>query len=354
MKVLVTGGCGFIGSAVIRYGIRHTDHEFINIDKLTYAATPEALEDTAHDKRYQFERIDICDSEKLKTVFDQYRPDAVIHLAAETHVDRSIDGPAEFVKTNILGTFNLLQVTRGYLDKLSDARRAKFRLLHVSTDEVFGSLGLEAPAFTERSPYRPNSPYSASKAAADHLVSAWGATFGLPVMTSNCSNNYGPWQFPEKLIPLMILRAQRGESLPVYGSGENIRDWLHVDDHAAAIWKIIETGCVGENYLVGGRAEYRNIDIVKLICEVMDERFPAAAPHARLIRFVTDRPGHDQRYAIDASKLRKEIGWTPLRDFRSGLAGTIDWYLKNESWLQTIRQRIYAGHRLGVVERLAS
>lgn len=354
MKALVTGGCGFIGSAVIRYGIRNTEHQIINVDKLTYAATPEALEETSSNARYSFERADICETDNLRVIFDEHRPDIVIHLAAETHVDRSIDGPAEFVRTNIFGTFSLLQAARFYFETLSGAERENFRLLHVSTDEVFGSLALGDASFTEASSYRPNSPYSASKAGADHFVSAWGHTFGLPVITSNCSNNYGPWQFPEKLIPLMILRARLGETLPVYGKGENIRDWLHVDDHAAAIWEVIKHGQVGERYLIGGNAEHRNIDVVMWICEAMDERFPNAAPHARLIQSVQDRAGHDLRYAIDSSKLQNEIGWSPSHDFRSGLVETVDWYLQNESWWRTIRKRTYAGQRLGIVKRMAS
>jgi dTDP-glucose 4,6-dehydratase len=354
MKVLVTGGCGFIGSALIRHAIRQTAHEIVNVDKLTYAATPEALEETSNDRRYCFEKADICDSKKLRALFDQHRPDAVVHLAAETHVDRSIDGPAEFVRTNISGTFSLLQSARSYFETLSEAKRAHFRLLHVSTDEVFGSLGLEDASFTELSPYRPNSPYSASKAAADHFVSAWGHTFGLPVLMSNCSNNYGPWQFPEKLIPLMILQAYRGETLPIYGRGENIRDWLHVDDHAAALWLLLERGRIGESYLIGGNAEHQNIDVVIAICEAMDKRYPERAPHRRLIQSVQDRPGHDLRYAIDASKLQSELGWTPLRNFRTGLIETIDWYLENKGWWEPISQQKYDGKRLGLIQRLAS
>lgn len=354
MKVLITGGCGFIGSAVVRYAIRNTDHEIVNIDKLTYAATPEALEETSDSARYSFQKADICDADKLRAIFHQHQPNAVIHLAAETHVDRSIDGPGEFVRTNIFGTFNLLQTARSYFETLSGTDRARFRFLHVSTDEVFGSLGFEDASFTELSPYNPTSPYSASKAAADHFVSAWGHTFGLPVLTSNCSNNYGPWQFPEKLIPLMILRAYKGDTLPIYGRGENIRDWLHVDDHAAALWLLLERGRIGGHYLIGGNAEHKNVDVVMAICEAMDERRPAQAPHRRLIQSVQDRPGHDLRYAIDSSKLRSELGWIPSRGFRSGLTETIDWYLNNESWWEDISQRAYAGQRLGLVERLAS
>jgi dTDP-glucose 4,6-dehydratase len=354
MKLLITGGCGFIGSAVIRFAIRHGDHQIVNVDKLTYAATPEALEEAAEDPRHAFEHADICDTHRLQAIFDHHRPDAVMHLAAETHVDRSIDGPAEFVRTNVLGTFSLLQAARAYFDKLGAAERSWFRFLHVSTDEVFGSLGFDDAPFTDGTPYRPNSPYSASKAAADHFVAAWGHTFGLPVITSNCSNNYGAWQFPEKLIPLMILNARQGKPLPVYGRGENIRDWLHVDDHAAALLRIVERGRTGESYLVGGEAEHSNIDVVRWICEAMDRRFPRAAPHAELIRWVDDRPGHDLRYAIDAGKLQAELGWSPSHSFRTGLAQTIDWYLANESWWRGIGARVYDGRRLGMTQRLAS
>jgi dTDP-glucose 4,6-dehydratase len=354
MKLLITGGCGFIGSAVIRLAIRQSDHEIVNVDKLTYAATPEALEETADDPRHAFEHADICDTDRLLAIFNHHRPDAVMHLAAETHVDRSIDGPAEFVRTNVFGTFSVLQAARAYFDGLGAAERSWFRFLHVSTDEVFGSLGFDDPPFADGTPYRPNSPYSASKAAADHFVAAWGHTFGLPVITSNCSNNYGAWQFPEKLIPLMILNARLGKPLPVYGRGENIRDWLHVDDHAAALLRIIERGRIGECYLVGGEAEHSNIEVVRWICEAMDQGFPQAAPHARLIRWVDDRPGHDLRYAIDASKLKAELGWSPSHSFRSGLAETIDWYLAHESWWRGIGSRIYDGRRLGLTQRLAS
>ncbi len=354
MKVLITGGCGFIGSAVIRHGIRKTGHEIVNVDKLTYAAMPEALEEVSLSARYWFEEADICNTERLSALFDRHCPDAVIHLAAETHVDRSIDGPAEFVRTNILGTFSLLEVLRAHFGRLTSVQRAKFRLLHVSTDEVFGSLDFDTHGFTENMPYRPTSPYSASKASADHLVFAWGTTFGLPVIGSNCSNNYGPWQFPEKLIPLMIIRARTDQTLPVYGKGDNIRDWLHVDDHAAALWKILEEGRIGERYLIGGNEEWSNIDVINSICETMDNRFPSGAPHADKIRSVPDRPGHDLRYAIDSSKLRNEIGWEPSRNFRAGLTQTIDWYIRHEFWWRDITKHRYSGERLGRMERLAS
>jgi dTDP-glucose 4,6-dehydratase len=354
MKVLVTGGCGFIGSAVIRHAMRRSGHEIVNVDKLTYAATPEALEEASLDARYCFELADICDAARLRAIFDMHQPQAIIHLAAESHVDRSIDGPAEFLRTNVLGTFTLLQAARAYCEQLSDPARAAFRFLHVSTDEVFGALAHDDPPFTEGSPFRPRSPYSASKAAADHFVAAWGHTYGLPVMISNCSNNYGPWQFPEKLIPLMIIRARRGETLPVYGDGQNVRDWLYVDDHAEALWTILERGRIGESYAIGGGAEHSNLDVVRWICESMDRRFPKPGSHVKRIRFVSDRPGHDLRYAIDASKITAELGWTPKRRFRAGLEQTIDWYLNHESWWQSVNARIYGGQRLGLTERLAS
>lgn len=354
MKILVTGGCGFIGSAVIRHAMRRSGHEIVNLDKLTYAATPEALEEAADDPRYAFERGDICDAERVQAVFERHRPDAVLHLAAETHVDRSIDGPGDFVTTNVIGTVTMLQAARAYFERLDAAGRGRFRFLHVSTDEVFGSLDASDPAFDERSPYDPRSPYSASKAAADHFASAWGHTYGLPVIVTNCSNNYGPWQFPEKLIPLILLRARNAEPLPVYGRGENIRDWLHVDDHAAALWSVLERGRIGERYMIGGNCEHSNIAVVTWICEAMDRRFPDAAPHARLIRYVEDRPGHDHRYAIDASKIQAELGWSPGRDFRRGLEATIDWYLAHEGWWRAVGARVYAGQRLGLVEAAAS
>ncbi|WP_088345776.1 MULTISPECIES: dTDP-glucose 4,6-dehydratase [Rhodomicrobium] len=354
MKILVTGGCGFIGSAVIRHAIRRSGHDIVNLDKLTYAATPEALEEAADDPRHVFERADICDADRLRAIFERHRPNAVLHLAAETHVDRSIDGPADFVTTNVFGTFTLLQTARAYFETLTGTERSRFRFLHVSTDEVFGSLGTGDPGFTERSTYAPRSPYSASKAASDHFAAAWGHTFGVPVIITNCSNNYGPWQFPEKLIPLMLLRARKAEVLPVYGRGDNIRDWLHVDDHAAALWSVLERGRIGESYMIGGNCEHSNIAVVEWICEAMDRRFPEQAPHARLIRHVEDRPGHDLRYAIDAGKIRAELGWTPARDFRRGLDATIDWYLGHESWWRGVGARVYGGQRLGLVEAIAS
>ena len=348
MKLLVTGGAGFIGSAVIRYLIGETDAQIVNVDKLTYAATPEALEDCATSPRYTHIRADIADAAAMRDVFETHRPDAVMHLAAESHVDRSIDGPAAFLETNVIGTYTLLEAARSYWASLSDARAEAFRFLHVSTDEVYGSLGPSEPAFSETTPYAPNSPYSATKAASDHLVRAWGETYGLPVITSNCSNNYGPWQFPEKLIPVVLINACDGRPLPVYGTGENIRDWLFVEDHARALWLVLTKGRVGETYNVGGNAERTNLDVVHALCDAMDRCFPGAAPHARLIEFVTDRPGHDQRYAIDASKIRDELGWEPSESFETGLARTVEWYMVHEAWWRAIQARTYDGRRLGV------
>ncbi len=344
MKILVTGGAGFIGSAVIRQLIRETDATVVNLDKLTYAATPEALEDCADSSRYRLVEGDICDRALLDAVFEEHDPDAVMHLAAESHVDRSIDGPADFLQTNIFGTFTLLEAVRAW----RAGRKGDFRLHHVSTDEVFGSLGPSDPAFHEATPYAPNSPYSASKAASDHLVRAWGETYGLPVVMSNCSNNYGPWQFPEKLIPVMLIAASEGRPLPVYGAGENLRDWLHVEDHARALRLVLEKGATGDSYNIGGNAECRNIDVVRQICALMDEHDPAGAPHDRLIKFVTDRPGHDQRYAIDSTKIQRDLGWNPRETFTSGLRGTVAWYLENTGWWQGIRQGRYSGQRLGL------
>jgi len=344
MTILVTGGAGFIGSAVIRQLIRETGARVVNLDKLTYAATPEALEETADSPRYRLVEGDICDRALLAALFEEHAPQAVIHLAAESHVDRSIDGPAEFLNTNILGTFALLEAARAW----TAVRRGGFRFLHVSTDEVYGSLGPADPAFSETTPYAPNSPYSASKAAADHLVRAWGETYGLPVVTTNCSNNYGPWQFPEKMIPVMVTAAVDGRELPVYGRGENVRDWLHVEDHARALRLVLEHGATGRSYNIGGDAERTNIEVVRRICALMDGHLPAHAPHERLIRFVTDRPGHDRRYAIDAARIRRELGWRPEHGFEDGLAGTVAWYLANEPWWRAIRGGRYAGDRLGL------
>ncbi len=345
MRVLVTGGAGFIGSAVIRQLIRDTAAVVVNLDKITYAANPQALEETATNPRYHEVRCDICDRARLAGVFEEHRPDAVIHLAAESHVDRSIDGPAEFVQTNIVGTFALLETARAWQ---TGRRRSGFRFLHVSTDEVFGSLAPGRSPFAETAPYAPNSPYSATKAAADHLVRAWGETYGLPVLITNCSNNYGPWQFPEKLIPVMVISALEGGPLPVYGTGENIRDWLHVEDHAAALRLVLERGRPGARYNIGGDAERSNIAVVREICAAMDARFPGRSPHARQIRFVADRPGHDLRYAIDAATIRRELGWRPERSFEEGLAATVDWYLAHADWWRTIRATRCPGARRGL------
>lgn len=351
MKVLVTGGAGFIGSAVIRHLIREVGAAVVNVDKLTYAATPEALEDAAESPRYAFAQVDICDGPALRRVFAEQRPDAVMHLAAESHVDRSIDDAADFVQTNVVGTFHLLETATAYWRELEGGARRDFRFHHVSTDEVFGSLGAEG-LFTEETPYRPNSPYSASKAAADHFVRAWHHTYGLPVVTSNCSNNYGPYQFPEKLIPLMILSALQGKPLPVYGKGENVRDWLHVEDHARALATVLAKGRPGETYNIGGDSEQRNIAVVGMICDLVDELRPGAGGEScrRLIAFVDDRPGHDLRYAIDASKAARELGWTPQESFASGLRKTVAWYLGQEDWWRAILERRYQGERLGLVK----
>lgn len=349
MKVLVTGGSGFIGSALIRFVIRETAAQVVNVDKLTYAATPEALSDVEDDPRYAFEKVDICDGPALRRVFARHRPDAVMHLAAESHVDRSIDSPAAFIETNVVGTYTLLEATLHYWQDLEGAARRGFRFHHISTDEVYGSLD-ETGLFTEQTPYRPNSPYSASKAGSDHLARAWHHTFGLPVVTSNCSNNYGPYQFPEKLIPLMTISALEGTSLPVYGRGENVRDWLYVEDHARALWAILTQGISGEIYNVGGDSEMRNLDVVGMICELVDELAPRPGAPARreLITFVEDRPGHDLRYAIDAGKIRAGLGWTPRETFMSGLRRTVAWYLENPEWWGRIRGGAYDGSRLGL------
>ncbi|MGB8839809.1 MAG: dTDP-glucose 4,6-dehydratase [Aliidongia sp.] len=347
--IIVTGGAGFIGSAVIRLLLRATEAVVVNLDKLTYAANPLALEGAERHARYRFEQADIADGAAMRAILAKHRPDAIMHLAAETHVDRSIDGPADFIRTNIQGTYTLLEAARDYWTGLAAAQAAQFRFHHVSTDEVFGSLGAEG-LFTETTAYDPTSPYSASKAASDHLVRAWHATYGLPVVLSNCSNNYGPWQFPEKLIPLMIAKALRREALPVYGKGENIRDWLHVDDHAGALCLILERGRVGESYNVGGRAERRNIEVVEAICDLVDE-LAGGAPRRALITHVADRPGHDRRYAIDATKIEAELGWRPAESFESGLRATVCWYLDHQDWWQAIGH--YRQDRLGLAAGVA-
>jgi len=351
MRFAVTGGAGFIGSAVIRRLIGETEHDVLNIDCLTYAGNLDSLAGVSQNIRYHFAPTDIRDLPALRRAVEDFRPDIVMHLAAETHVDRSIDGPAAFIETNVVGTANLLEVARTRWEGLTGEAKARFRFHHISTDEVFGSLG-PTGAFTEESPYAPNSPYSASKAGSDHLVRAWRETFGLPTVTSNCSNNYGPCQFPEKLIPLIILNALEGKPLPVYGSGLQIRDWLHVDDHAEALIAIATKGAVGESYNVGGNAERTNIDVVRAICRLLDELQPGSPhrPHEKLIAHVADRPGHDARYAIDASKIARELGWQPRENFESGLRKTVAWYLENRDWWERVRSGSYRGERLGLID----
>jgi dTDP-glucose 4,6-dehydratase len=349
MKLLVTGGAGFIGSAVVRHIIRSTDWSIANVDKLTYAGNLESLAEAASSNRHRHYKTDIRDRPSLDAIFAEVRPDAVLHLAAESHVDRSIDGAAPFIETNVGGTYVLLEAALAYWRTLDAAARARFRFQHISTDEVFGSLG-PTGRFTEATPYAPNSPYSASKAASDHLVRAWHHTYGLPTLATNCSNNYGPYHFPEKLIPLVIIRALRGESLPVYGKGENVRDWLHVEDHAEALTLVLRKGRPGETYNVGGDSERQNIDVVRGICRLLDEMLPnnANRPHERLIQFVTDRPGHDARYAIDAGKIRDELGWRPRHDFDAGLRDTVRWFLENRAWWERVMSGAYRGERLGL------
>ena len=348
MKVLVTGGAGFIGSAVCRHLITHGS-AVVNIDKLTYAANLASLNSVADSPQYAFHKLDICDRDGVEAVLHREQPDGIMHLAAESHVDRSITGPAAFITTNIVGTYTLLEAARAYWERLPGARKERFRFLHVSTDEVFGSLGDEG-AFTETTPYDPSSPYSASKAASDHLAVAWHRTYGLPVVLSNCSNNYGPFHFPEKLVPLMITNALLGRPLPVYGQGKNVRDWLFVDDHARALAAILERGTLGESYNVGGRSELSNLEVVHAICDRLDELQPRAdgAPYRSVIKFVTDRPGHDFRYAIDPDKIEREIGWRAKESFDTGLEKTIGWYLDNESWWRPLRETRYVGERLGL------
>ncbi len=347
LRYLVTGGAGFIGSAVVRQLIERTEHEVCVVDKLTYAGNLASLASVAASDRYRFERADICDGERMRAIFADFSPDVVMHLAAESHVDRSIDGPAAFIDTNIVGTFALLQAAMRHYGGLSAERKKRFRFHHISTDEVFGSLG-PAGLFREDTAYQPNSPYSASKAASDHLVRAWHHTYGLPTVMTNCSNNYGPYHFPEKLIPLMIINALEGKPLPVYGNGLNIRDWLYVDDHAEALRLVAEKGVIGESYNIGGHNEKTNIEVVKAICAILDELKPdPAGPHERLISYVTDRPGHDARYAIDAGKIGRELGWKPKETFESGLRRTVAWYLANAGWWSDIRSGVYRGERLG-------
>jgi len=340
MRLLVTGGAGFIGSAVVRHVIASTSDSVINLDKLTYAGNLESLSEVSASDRYAFERVDICNRAEVERVFREHEPDAVMHLAAESHVDRSIDGPAAFIDTNIIGTYNLLDVASKYLQEQGDASKSAFRFHHISTDEVFGDLGDDGSLFTEDTPYAPSSPYSASKASADHLVRAWHRTFGLPAVISNCSNNYGPYQYPEKLIPLVIQNALEGGALPVYGRGEQIRDWLHVEDHARGLYTVLTEGQTGESYNIGGNAERRNIDVVRAICDVLEELVPnkpeGVEKYEKLITFVDDRPGHDLRYAIDASKIQGELGWKAEESFDSGLRKTIQWYLDNQVWVSRV------------------
>jgi len=358
MKFLVTGGAGFIGSAVVRHIIKDTGHSVINIDKLTYAGNLDSLSEVSKGDRYFFERADICDAETIRNIFIQYKPDIIMHLAAESHVDRSIDGPMDFINTNIIGTYTLLEESRRYYNNLPDNKKEIFKFHHISTDEVYGDLGNTNDLFTENTPYDPSSPYSASKASSDHLVRAWNRTYGLPIIITNCSNNYGPYHFPEKLIPLMILNALEGRSLPVYGKGEQIRDWLYVEDHARALLLVATRGKIGETYNIGGNNEKKNIEVVEKICELLDELYPiknnsklithnsSFESYKELITFVTDRPGHDMRYAIDASKIQQELGWQPEETFDTGLKKTIQWYLDNKWWWEPLRKK-YDRSRLG-------
>jgi dTDP-glucose 4,6-dehydratase len=348
MNILVTGGAGFIGSNLVRLLIKDHGHTVLNVDSLTYAGNKGSLADLAGDDRYHFSKANICDATALQSAFSEFSPDWVMHLAAESHVDRSIDGPGAFVQTNVLGTFTLLQAARAYFEKLSAEAKANFRFLHVSTDEVYGSLGTTGK-FTEETPYDPHSPYSASKAASDHLARAWADTYGLPVLVTNCSNNYGPFQFPEKLIPVVILKALRDEPIPVYGKGENVRDWLYVEDHAEALHAVISRGRVGQTYNIGGDNERRNIDLVRLLCSELDELRPRSdgRSYAERITFVTDRPGHDLRYAIDATKIKRELDWRPRQGHSSGFRKTVQWYLENSVWIQDILSGNYKLERLG-------
>jgi dTDP-glucose 4,6-dehydratase len=346
MKILVTGGCGFIGSAFIRHVYRVSDATIVNVDKLTYAANPAALEDVQQSRRYTFEKADIADARAMTAIVVKYEPDAVVNIAAETHVDRSIDGPAAFIQTNVVGTATLLDAARQYWAELPASRRESFRFHHVSTDEVFGSLTLDDPASVENGVYKPNSPYAASKAAADHLVRAWYKTYGLPVVLTNASNNYGPWQFPEKLIPLTIRKALKGEKLPVYGTGANIRDWLYVDDHARGLWLALTRGRVGESYNIGGGSERTNLEVVHTICDLIERARPGASGLRQLVTFVADRPGHDFRYALDTGKIARELGWRPEETFESALAKTVRWYIEHDSLPGT--WTTYGGERLGL------
>lgn len=365
MKILVTGGAGFIGSAVIRHIISNTDDEVVNLDKLTYAGNLESLAAVSSNDRYIFEQVDICDRAELDRVLTEHQPDAIMHLAAESHVDRSIDGPAEFIQTNIVGTYTLLEAARQYWQGMDPERKANFRFHHISTDEVYGDLphpsdhpsplagegqgkrGNGLPLFTEQTAYAPSSPYSASKASSDHLVRAWQRTYGLPVLITNCSNNYGPYHFPEKLIPLVILNALEGKPLPIYGKGEQIRDWLYVEDHARALYKVLKQGRIGDTYNIGGHNEKQNIEVVYTICDILQELRPKGQSYRDQITYVQDRPGHDRRYAIDASKIQQELGWAPEETFESGIRKTVQWYLDNAEWCQRVQDGSYQRERLG-------
>lgn len=352
MKIIVTGGAGFIGSAVVRHIINDTKDDVIVVDNLTYAGNLESLDLVSKSSRFQFEKVNICDRTEIDRIFREYQPDAVMHLAAESHVDRSIDGPAEFIETNIVGTYTLLESARAYWNQLTPEKKANFRFHHISTDEVYGDLHGTDDLFTETTPYAPSSPYSASKASSDHLVRAWLRTYGLPTIVTNCSNNYGPYHFPEKLIPLIILNALDGKPLPVYGDGGQIRDWLFVEDHARALYKVVTEGAVGETYNIGGHNERKNIDVVKTICNLLEELVPAKPAGVKhyvdLITYVTDRPGHDMRYAIDATKIYRELGWKPQETFESGIRKTVEWYLDNQIWWSRVKDGSYAGERLGL------
>ncbi|MCD1630732.1 dTDP-glucose 4,6-dehydratase [Marinobacter shengliensis] len=355
MKLLITGGAGFIGSAVIRHIITHTNDEVVNLDKLTYAGNLESLAEVSNNERYTFEQVDICNRAEVDRVLAQHQPDAIMHLAAESHVDRSIDGPADFIETNIVGTYTLLEATRQYWQALEAEKKANFRFHHISTDEVYGDLphpsetpNAEEHLFTEQTAYAPSSPYSASKASSDHLVRAWQRTYGLPVLVTNCSNNYGPYHFPEKLIPLMILNALEGKPLPVYGKGDQIRDWLYVEDHARALYKVVTEGQPGETYNIGGHNEKQNIDVVHTICDILQQLRPQERSYRELITYVKDRPGHDMRYAIDARKIQKELGWVPQETFETGIRKTVQWYLDNLDWCQRVQDGSYQRERLGV------
>jgi len=352
-KLLITGGAGFIGSAVIRHIINNTEHHVVNVDKLTYAGNLESLASIEDNERYVFKQVDICDASEIRHVFNEYRPDIVMHLAAESHVDRSIDGPGEFIQTNIVGTYILLEAARDYWSNIDDSKKETFRFHHVSTDEVYGDLEGIDDLFTEDTPYAPSSPYSAAKASSDHLVRAWQRTFKFPALITNCSNNYGPYQFPEKLIPLIILNALEGKDLPIYGNGKQIRDWLYVDDHARALLHVSLTGEIGETYNIGGHNEMKNIDVVKTVCSILDELIPSqlegVGNYKELITYVKDRAGHDIRYAIDASKIADELGWVPDETFESGIKKTVQWYLNNMTWCQNVQDGSYMRERLGVI-----